>query len=227
VIRSTDQVEPAFIVAQDIGVVFGQQVALRGISFEVSAGERVLIRGHNGAGKSTLIRVLAGLRRPDRGHVSIAGNPPHARDVRRQIGVVVHNPWLDVDLTVAETLRFFCGLYGLRDVSTRIESVLHQVDMADRIHQRVGELSRGYQQRLTLARALLHQPSVLLLDEPDTGLDEHALQTLSEVLRQPRQGSAFTIIMTSHNRAFGEAIAERTLTLERGELLDEFVASTR
>ncbi|HEX3246534.1 MAG TPA: ABC transporter ATP-binding protein [Chloroflexota bacterium] len=225
-IASADQPRLAFILAEDIGVAFGNQAALRGVSFDVSPGERILIRGANGAGKSTLIRVLAGLRRPDRGHVTILGRPPYDRDIRRQVGVVVHNPWLDLDLTALETLLFYGTLYGVVDVPGRSHAVLELVGMARCGDQRVGELSRGYQQRLTLARALLHQPTLLLLDEPDTGLDEDTLDHLASILLASDGKTAQTLIMTSHNRSFGQRIVDRTLTLERGALVEPLTVST-
>jgi ABC-type multidrug transport system ATPase subunit len=205
---------PAPVVVQDLGVVFGNQVALRGVTFKVGWGERILVRGHNGAGKSTLIRALAGLVQPDRGSVAIAGRSPYDRDVRRRIGVVVHNPWLDPDLTVQETLKYFSTLYGIPESTNQLKSLLARFGMADRGDQRVGELSRGYQQRLTLARALLHNPGILLLDEPDTGLDDETLDALASLLGDHR-----TIVMTSHNKGFGELIANRVLTLEHGSLI--------
>jgi ABC-type multidrug transport system ATPase subunit len=203
------------IVVEGVGVVFGAEVALRGVTFTVAQGERVLVQGHNGAGKSTLIRVLAGLVRPDRGSVQIAGGSPRDRDVRRRIGVVVHNPWLDPDLTVSETLGYFAGLYGLDNPTERVHTLLERTGMSDYCDRPVIALSRGYQQRLALARALLHEPSVLLLDEPDTGLDEAARDSLDELLSPLR-----TIVMTSHNQAFGQAITHRALTLDHGSLLE-------
>jgi heme exporter protein A len=217
---------PPVIVAEQLGVIYGDQVALRNVSFEAYAGERIMVQGHNGAGKSTLIRVLAGLQRPDRGSIAIGGGSPYDRHIRQHIGVVVHNTWLDPDLTVQETLRFFGALYGLLDNTPRLAEVLKSVGMSDRRHQRVGELSRGYQQRLTLARALLHQPAILLLDEPDTGLDEATLATLRDVLTTDGEDpTSRTVVMTSHNRAFGAAITNRTLTLEEGALVESAVAS--
>jgi len=213
------------IVAEQLGVVYGNQAALRNVSFAVHTGERIMVQGRNGAGKSTLIRVLAGLQRPDRGSIAIGGGSPYDRHIRQHIGVVVHNTWLDPDLTVYETLRFFGALYGLLDSTPRLVEILKSVGMSDRRHQRVGELSRGYQQRLTLARALLHQPAILLLDEPDTGLDEATLVTLRDVLTATADPPSRTMIMTSHNRAFGVAITNRTLTLEHGSLVDSAVAS--
>ncbi|MFN0072318.1 MAG: ABC transporter ATP-binding protein [Chloroflexota bacterium] len=210
------------IVAENVSVAFDDQVALRSVSLCVNVGERVLIQGHNGAGKSTLIRILAGLLRPDRGTVSIGGGSPTDRHIRRQIGVVIHNPWLDPDLTVTETLHYFGTLYGLQKFEERIEMLLARVGMLDRRHQRTGELSRGFQQRLTLTRALLHDPAILLLDEPDTGLDDDTLKSICEVLLDRSARPMRTIVLTSHNRAFGAAVAERTVVLVEGRAVEPY-----
>jgi heme exporter protein A len=209
------QVSSPAIVVEDLGIVFGKDAALRGVSFDVGPGERILIQGHNGAGKTTLIRVLAGLLKPDRGSIRVAGGQPSDREVRRQIGIVLHNPWLDPDLTVIETLGYFAAIYGLDGYLDRAHILLGRLDMADYRHRPVSALSRGYQQRLTLARALLHDPSILLLDEPDTGLDESTRHSLSYMLDDRR-----TVVMTSHNELFGRAIAHRVLVLDHGSLLE-------
>jgi ABC-type multidrug transport system ATPase subunit len=122
---------------------------------------------------------------------------------------------LDPDLTVSETLGYFAGLYGLDNPTERVHTLLERTGMSDYCDRPVIALSRGYQQRLALARALLHEPSVLLLDEPDTGLDEAARDSLDELLSPLR-----TIVMTSHNQAFGQAITHRALTLDHGSLLE-------
>ena len=214
-IHPARQVSSPAVVVDDLGIVFGKEAALRGVSFDVGHGERVLIQGHNGAGKTTLIRVLAGLLKADRGFVRVAGGQPYDREVRRQIGVVLHNPWLDPDLTVVETLGYFAALYGLDDYLNRAHALLERLDLSGYSHRPVSALSRGYQQRLTLARALLHDPSILLLDEPDTGLDEGTRDSLSAMLDDRR-----TVVMTSHNEVFGRAIAHRVLVLDHGNLRD-------
>lgn len=204
------------VIVDGLAVAYGATAALRNVSLIVRHGERVLLEGHNGAGKSTLIRVLAGLQQPDRGTVRILGQAPDARKVRQHVGTVLHSPWLDADLTVEETLRYFSALYGLTRPAERIQAVLAQFGMTDRRGQRTGELSRGFQQRLTLARSLIHEPSLLLLDEPDTGLDEQTLDTIRDVIcsaSPPR-----TVVLTSHNRAWGTSIAHRTLSLSRGTI---------
>jgi heme exporter protein A len=203
------------IVVEDLGIVFGKEAALRGVSFDVGPGERIFIQGHNGAGKTTLIRVLAGLLKPDRGSIRVAGGQPYDLEVRRQIGVVLHNPWLDPDLTVDETLSYFAALYKLGDYKNRAHALLERLDLTDYTHRSVSALSRGYQQRLTLARALLHDPSILLLDEPETGLDESTRDSLSAMLDDQR-----TVVMTSHNEVFGRSIAQRVLVLDHGQLRD-------
>jgi heme ABC exporter ATP-binding subunit CcmA len=209
---------PVVLEVDQLSVLYGESVALRGVSLSAIAGERVLLAGENGAGKSTLIRVLAGLQRPTRGRVRILDGSPYDAEIRCNVGVVVHSPWLDPDLTVYETLRFFGRLYGLDNLETRMSHVLETLSLTDRQAARISALSRGYQQRLTLARAILHQPRILLLDEPDTGLDLSALDLLARVIRDLAIDGG-TVIMTSHNREFGASATDRLVELRHGRVV--------
>ena len=165
---------------------FGNKVALRGINLHVAEGESLVIFGPNGAGKTTLIRILASLSRPTSGSVSIGGLDlaTHAEGIRRYLGVVSHAPLLYDSLTAEENLRFFARLYGMTAPQARITAMLERVGLNQRRGDLVRTFSRGMTQRLAIARALLHDPLVLLLDEPDTGLDPQAAEMLHDLLAQ-------------------------------------------
>ena len=195
-------------------------MALRGIDLEVRPGEFVTIVGPNGAGKTTLLRILATLSRPTLGHVSIAGHtlPKGADEARRQIGLLSHQPLLYGDLTAEENLRFFGKMYDVPHLEARIVELLDQVDLIDRRQDRVRTFSRGMQQRLAIARALLHDPAVILLDEPFTGLDPHASDRLEEMLHLLRDGQR-TVVMTIHDLERGWAMCDRALVLARGKIV--------
>jgi heme exporter protein A len=196
---------------------FGLKTVLRGLEFSVSPGEFVALLGPNGAGKTTFLRILASLSRPSLGEVRIAGHilPGQAAAVRARLGVVTHFPLLYDDLTAEENLRFFARLYGLRGYETRITEVLTLVGLETRRHDLVRTFSRGMAQRLAIGRALLHDPDVMLFDEPYTGLDQDASAMLDQVLRTvASQGR--TVVMTSHDLARAEDLATRFDILSRG-----------
>jgi heme exporter protein A len=201
---------------------FGPFTALRELSFSIAAGEFVSLVGPNGAGKTTLLRILATLSRPTRGHVTIAGHrlPKGADEVRRQIGFLSHQPLLYGELSADENLRFFAKMYDLGKAEQRIDDLLDQVDLSGRRLDRVRTFSRGMQQRLSIARALLHDPRVVLLDEPFTGLDPDASDQLSETLRGLQDGRR-AVVMTTHDFDRGLALCDRALVIARGKLAYE------
>ena len=202
------------ISAHNLSKTFGRVSVLRAINLDVAEGETVALLGANGAGKTTLLRILATLDKPSAGGLEIAGfNALHrAQQVRALIGLVAHQTYLHPELTVAEELRFYGRLYGVK--ATRVPGLLDQLGLTERAAVRVGALSRGQQQRLAIARALLHDPALLLLDEPDTGLDAQGLAVLEGLLRSGKR----TVVFSSHNRAWAAGLGTRTLTLERGRL---------
>jgi heme exporter protein A len=195
-------------------------MALRGIDLDIRPGEFVTIVGPNGAGKTTLLRILATLSRPTHGHVAIAGHtlPKGADDARRQIGLLSHQPLLYGDLTAEENLRFFGKMYDVPALEARIVELLDKVDLVDRRQDRARTFSRGMQQRLAIARALLHDPAVVLLDEPFTGLDPRASDRLEEMLHLLRDGQR-TVAMTIHDLERGWAMCDRALVLARGKIV--------
>jgi len=196
---------------------FGLKPVLRGVDFEVQPGEFVALLGPNGAGKTTFLRILASLSRPTLGEVSIAGYqlPNQASQVRARLGVVSHLPLLYGDLTAEENLRFYGRMYGLTDLEQRITEVLEMVGLEARRRDLVRTFSRGMQQRLAIGRAVLHDPEVILFDEPYTGLDQDASSMLDEVLKTVA-AKGRTVVMTSHDLARAEDLATRFDILSRG-----------
>lgn len=199
---------------------FGLKTVLRGLDFEVQAGEFVALLGPNGAGKTTFLRILASLSHPSAGEVTIAGHRlPHAAPaVRATLGVVSHTPLLYGDLTARENMLFYARMYGVQDIQKRSDEVLELVGLAARRNDLVRTFSRGMQQRLAIGRAILHDPEVMLFDEPHTGLDQDAAGMLDGVLRDvAAQGR--TVVMTSHDLARAEKLASRFDILSRGVIV--------
>jgi len=196
---------------------FGLKPVLRGVDFRAEPGEFVALLGPNGAGKTTLLRILASLSRPTLGEVRVAGYllPSQASEVRRMLGVVSHQPLLYGDLTAEENLRFYARMYGLSDVKRRVDEALASVGLDVRRRDLVREFSRGMQQRLAIGRAMLHDPQVMLLDEPYTGLDQDASRMLDDLLRRVASGGR-TVVMTSHDLPRAADLATRIDVLSRG-----------
>lgn len=199
---------------------FGPKVVLRNLDFFVEPGEFVALLGPNGAGKTTFLRILSSLSRPTLGQVRISGYslPQQSAAVRRHLGVVSHLPLLYGDLTAEENLKFYGRMYSVSNMAGRITEVLEIVGLAPRRRDLVRTFSRGMQQRLAIGRAILHDPDVLLLDEPHTGLDQDACNMLDDVLREvTRQGR--TVVMTSHDLSRASDLAGRFDILSRGVIL--------
>ena len=203
---------------------FGLKPVLRGLEFRVEPGEFVALLGPNGAGKTTFLRILASLSRPTLGDVRIAGYqlPAQASAVRRSLGVVSHLPLLYGDLTADENLRFYGRMYDVPHLDWRITEVLEMVGLVGRRRDLVRTFSRGMQQRLAIGRAVLHDPEVMLFDEPHTGLDQDASAMLDGVLQEVAARGR-TVVMTSHDLARVADLASRFDVLSRGLI----VASTR
>ena len=196
---------------------FGLKTILRGLDFSVESGEFVALLGPNGAGKTTFLRILATLSRPSLGHVEVAGHrlPNEAAQVRAKLGVVSHLPLLYPDLTAEENLRFYAQMYGITNYQSRITEVLGLVGLENRRKDLVRTFSRGMQQRLAIGRAVIHDPEVMLFDEPYTGLDQDASEMLDDVLRSVA-AEGRTVVMTSHDLARAEDLATRFDILSRG-----------
>lgn len=214
---------PAAVIIQAEKLVkaYGMLPVLRGLDLQVERGTCIALLGPNGSGKSTLIRLLAGLSHPTSGSLSVGGwsLPREAAAVRGHIGVISHRPLLYDGLTAHENLLFFGRLYNLpaETLDSRIGQMLAQVGLHRRAHDLVRTFSRGMQQRLSIARALLHNPDVLLFDEPYTGLDVSASTILDDLLVSARNESR-TILLTTHQLDQAVRLADRVLILSRGQI---------
>lgn len=194
------------------------------MTLRIDWGERVAVLGPNGAGKSTLLRVLGTLLRPTAGELWVAGLSPrrHRALIRRRLGIVAHQTFLFGALTAMENLLFYARLYDVPKPRERAEQLLVRVGLAERAGTHARALSRGMQQRLALARALLHDPDLLLLDEPDTGLDQDGLALLAALVAER---SDRTVVLTTHHGERARALCSRAIVLERGRVVrDERVA---
>jgi len=199
---------------------FGLKTILQGMDSSILPGEFVALLGPNGAGKTTFLRILSCLSRPSLGDVRIAGYrlPSQSSAVRRILGVVSHPPLLSGDLSAEENLIFYGRMYALSGLKERINAVLEMVGLIHRRRDLVRTYSRGMQQRLAIGRAVLHNPQLLLLDEPHTGLDQDACVMLDKVLREvATQGR--TVIMTSHDLVRAADLAWRFDVLARGKII--------
>ena len=202
--------------AQGVTKRFGRRAVLRGLDLSLNPGECVVLFGRNGAGKTTFLQIVATLLRASEGVTTYWGQSVEeaAERIRARIGLVSHASYLYPELSVEENLRFFARLYG---VEPRIDEVLREASLTDRRSSVVAKLSRGMQQRLSLARATLHQPELLLLDEPFTGLDPVAAEILIEWLdRFVADGG--TVLLTTHDVDRGVRVASRLVVLDEGRI---------
>ena len=179
---------------------FGLKPVLRGIDLSLDAGKRLAVLGANGAGKTTLLRILAAVTKASAGSVRICGLEMRyaAQQIRRRVGFVAHSPYIYDELTAFENLLFYGRMYGVPSPAERATALLERVGLARRARERAGTLSRGQSQRLALARALLHTPDLLLLDEPDTGLDAEGSELLETLLAE-HSGRGGTVVFTTHH----------------------------
>ncbi len=208
------------IAVKSLVKTFGLKPVLRGLTLTVPEGEFVAVLGANGAGKTTLLRILATLSQPTAGAVTVAGHalPRHAAEVRGLLGMVSHQPMLYGDLTAEENLRFYATLYALpAPHAPRLAEVLEQVGLAKRRHDFVRTFSRGMQQRLAIARAILPNPAVMLFDEPHTGLDQQASTMLDGLLKDVAARGR-TVLMTTHDLPRAHALAQRVVVVARGKI---------
>jgi len=212
-------VTEAAVAVSGLGKHFGSATALGGIDLTVPAGQFLTIFGPNGAGKTTLMRILATLARPSDGTVEIFGQDTrHApAAVRRRIGLVTHRSLLYAALSAHENVSFFARMFGVPDADERAAAVLTELGLEHRMHDPVQTYSRGMEQRAAIARALVHDPEILLLDEPFSGLDPDARARLRELMMPPPDKQR-TVIVTSHDLSRGADLADRVAILARGRL---------
>lgn len=199
---------------------YGAATVLDGIDLEIEAGNVVAIQGVNGSGKSTLLRIAATLTSPTSGQLTVNGidAQQNSADARRHIGSVMHSPMLYSDLTVRENLALFAKLCLLESSDQRVEQAASRLQLDGRMDDRVRRLSHGYRKRVSIARAILHQPSLLLLDEPETGLDEASLLVLSEIIEDWRANKRAVLIAT-HSSDFVTSTADIAFKMESGRLV--------
>lgn len=199
---------------------FGEHRALRGIDLEVGQGECLVIFGPNGAGKTTLLKIISTLLKPSAGKVFLDGIDIRDKptEMRRKLSLVSHQTFLYDDLTVFENLKFYAKMYDISDSEKRIREVITWAQLESRIHDKVGTLSRGLQQRASLARAVLHNPSFLFLDEPEVGLDPHASDMVRDVLSNTDSGSR-TVVITTHNLERGLKLGDKIAIVDKGKIV--------
>jgi heme exporter protein A len=207
------------IEVRDLTKTFGRRQVLRGLSFDVERGGFLSIFGPNGAGKTTTLRILATLTAPTSGTITVAGHDARedAMPVRAMIGLISHSPLLYLDLTAYENLRFYADMYGIDDREARIAELLDRVELSHRRYDVVRTFSKGMRQRLAIARAILHRPRVLLLDEPHSGLDPRAVDILDGLLAEIR--SEHTFVMVTHSIQKGLELATQALIIEGGTVV--------
>jgi heme exporter protein A len=214
------ETSPRAIEARGVTKLFGERHALRNVDLKVSRGERLVIFGPNGAGKTTLVKVLSTLVKPSSGSVWLDGINIRERPVqiRRKISLVGHQTLLYDDLTIYENLKFYGKMYDVTNLEQRIQEIISWVQLDSRINDRVGTLSHGLQQRASIARAVLHNPSILFLDEPEVGLDPHVSTVINDVLDSTVSGIR-TVVMTTHNLERGLELCDHVIILNRGNIV--------
>jgi ABC-type multidrug transport system ATPase subunit len=194
---------------------FGRFAALRGVSAEFGAGSFHAILGDNGAGKTTLLRALAGLAQPTRGAITIFGKSPQA--ACREIGYMAHPSLLYDEMSGMENLRYFAGLYGIAG-DARGEEVIRSVGLDPGLTRPVGQYSQGMRQRMSLARAILHDPKILLLDEPFSNVDAHSAREMVGLLKGMRDAGK-TIFVVTHQAPLFEGVADEFVWMQAGQIV--------
>ena len=217
----TDSAIP-IITVHNVIKQFGRFAALRGVTAEFDAGRFHAILGDNGAGKTTLLRALAGLAQPTRGEISIFGKTPRA--ACRDLGYMAHPSLLYDEMSGMENLRYFAGLYGMNGDS-RCAEVMRAVGLDPELTRPVGQYSQGMRQRMSLARAILHDPKVLLLDEPFSNVDTHSAREMVGLLKGMRDAGK-TIFVVTHQASLLEGVAHEFVWMQAGQIVDRSASLT-
>ena len=205
---------------------YGPATVLANLDLTINVGEVVTVKGINGSGKSTLLRIAATLTTPTAGTFNINGTDAvkHAPDARRHIGAVMHSPMLYSDLTVRENLSLFATLCQLDNIVERVEQVASRLALHDRMDERVRRLSHGYRKRVAIARAIIHTPSLLLLDEPETGLDNASLEALMQIVNEWKSKGRAVLIAT-HSSEFVADASDTAYRMSDGRLHADEIAA--
>jgi len=208
------------VKVQGLTKSFGDRYALKGVDLSLSGGEHLVIFGPNGAGKTTLVKILSTLVKPSSGNVWLDGIDIRDKpaQIRRKIGLVSHQTFLYDNLTIYENLKFYGKMYDISDLEQRIQEVISWVQLESRLHDRLGTLSRGLQQRASIARAVLHNPSMLFLDEPEVSLDPHVSTVIRDMLGGTNSGSR-TVVMATHNLERGLELGDSVIILDKGRVV--------
>ncbi len=205
------------ITARNLKKQFGQTVGLDGIDLDVPSGSTLAVLGPNGAGKSTLLRLIAGVARPSGGSLQIGGESAHQRASRARVGFIGHATGLYPELTARENLIFAGRLHGIPDPRARADQQLEAAGLTRAAHRRAGVFSRGMAQRLAIVVGLVHEPEIVLLDEPFTGLDRNASNRLVEHLAELRNRGC-TLLLVSHDVTLASRLADEAIVLRRGRI---------
>jgi len=210
---------PPIVEVAELTRAFGTRRALAGVTFSLGRGECLALFGPNGAGKTTLLRVLAGLLRPSSGSARVSGiQLPGGALARSRVGLISHRTMLYEALSPRENVSFAARLYGVRDVNARVEDSLRRMSMLERGDAPVRSLSRGMQQRVSIARAMVHTPQLVLADEPYSGLDDGGARALTSLLGELRSAGTAIIVVT-HNLAEGLSLATHAAVMQRGRFV--------
>lgn len=210
---------PPIVEAAELARSFGARKAVAGVTFSLAPGDCLAVFGPNGAGKTTLLRLLAGLLKPSSGSARLAGIAlPGGALSRSRVGLISHHTMLYEALTARENVSFAARLYGIRDPQSSVDDSLRRMSMLERADAPVRLLSRGMQQRVSIARAMVHSPRVVLADEPYSGLDESGAGALTALLRELRAAGTAIIIVT-HNLAEGLSLATHAAVMHRGRFV--------
>ncbi len=215
----TDVCTDSAVEVRGLTRTFGVRKALDKVDFDLPRGAFLSVFGPNGAGKTTLVRILTTLSAPSKGTVKVCGLDvvEQSDKLRSKIGLISHNPLLYPDLTAEENLQFFADMYGVENPAQRARELLIAVELDHRRLDTVRTFSRGMLQRLSIARALLHRPEMLFLDEPYSGLDPHAMDILDNLIAQVRHDHTF--VMISHDLDKGLELCSHALILARGKVV--------
>lgn len=216
---TNSQAGPAVVEVAELTRAFGSRVAVGGVTFSLGAGECLALFGPNGAGKTTLLRVLAGLLKPTAGSARVSGIPlPGGSAARSRVGLISHHTMLYNALSPRENVSFAARLYGIRDPRERVDAVLQTMSMLERAETPVRSLSRGMQQRVSIARAMVHSPQLVLADEPYSGLDDSGARALTSLLRELLSAGTSIIIVT-HNLPEGLSLATHAAVMHGGKFI--------
>lgn len=207
------------IKVQGVTKLYGEQKALDNVSFEISKGEVVGLLGPNGAGKSTMMKILTCFIPPSSGYAEVNGHDifEQQQEVRKQVGYLPENNPIYTDMFVRENLEFYAGMHDIKNKKSRIEEIIRLTGLTAESHKKIGQLSKGYRQRVGIAQALIHDPSVLILDEPTSGLDPNQLVDIRNLIKNI--GKDKTVILSTHIMQEVEAVCDRAIIINKGNIV--------